>query len=441
MCKSEQTQRTFRSRTYLPEEKESDEHVLSYAWLAEHIPPVHPPYYFLFYCPFCHFTDLKDDFISPANNSFYSRLKDAFLEASLRDKKIMEFISRHINYDKINYRSAVNLHFLAIFTQMLLPPTSCDSYKLGRLLLRLAWLYRENTPNDHGLLQIPKVDEIQTVADEFEASLTKTRNNWLTLSTAIRERVAELDPQFQEIGAENPYRGCHNSIALGIEAILKEMHSLKTLCTNDLSGALLDKSKTKKEPYYSFDSYEEYFGKLKIIWPTAPADEKEAMRVAISQFDRAMMTDERFNDHQKHFSLISLIADLMVRCGDLNGAFLMIRSIHKAASDTRQRFKKELQNKDIDQREQRRIETQLERSVTSIAAVNKLRHNLLDQIMNRDREKIDAIIAQNQGAQLAEIEQTLEKNDIIPELVTKLKSEGGPLEALVKKKRGFFSKG
>jgi tetratricopeptide (TPR) repeat protein len=143
VCKKMYRQRMFRSHVFVPGEQESDQHVLNYRWKTADIERVHPPYYALYYCPFCFYTDLTDDFCHAAENNASNWICRTFWKQPDESQHVIELLGRHIDYETITFCSALNLHYLAVFLQFIPQEDIRDEYKLGRLLLRLAWLYRE----------------------------------------------------------------------------------------------------------------------------------------------------------------------------------------------------------------------------------------------------------------------------------------------------------
>ncbi|MFW6286849.1 MAG: DUF2225 domain-containing protein [Candidatus Sumerlaeota bacterium] len=435
-CGSASPQRSFKSRIFLPEERESDQHVTGYRWMIENVQHVHPPYYFLYFCPKCFYTDITNEYTNIAANPFGKRVIKAYLEADKRRKLIVEFISRHINYDDIDFPSALNLHYLAIYIQMLLPEESRDSYKIARLLLRIAWLFREQTPDKEGNLTIPAVQDILERVDAFEGPYHTALGRVDGLIQALERRAAETEDVVS--GDANPYRAPLGSIRSKIESISADLHKIKRACQKDLSGQM--GGAEDGETYYTFASHDEYIEKLKSIWPLAPTDETEAMRQAIVYFDHSVSTDPRLSDQNKHFSAISLITDLKVRIGDLDGAYGMVRSIYKTAADNRTKSQKAMRDPETDEVEKRKLKAQIERAQSSISQVASLRSWLLDRLYERDKGKIAKVVNTMQGASPEDIESALEKAGIEGALIAKLKEKGKPLEFLAKKKSLFGRK-
>lgn len=438
VCGRFSPQRSFLSRMFTPKTVESDHHVVSYTWLNQNVKRAHPPHYFLYYCPYCFYTDISDDFSNSNVTPSYRKTLKSFNSAGEKQKQLINLMGKHVHYDEIDFASALNLHFLAIFGQMLPPKKEHDCYKIARLLLRVAWLYRENKPNDSDSLHIPSVEEILEGMKILEIETDKARKSWDKVSKAVERRTGELEKEFQTNAAENPYaRNCAD-LGKQFDNLVGELYRLKTTCKRDLSGKLLSGDAYESGPFFSFPSYEAFFEKLKSVWPLAPADEMEAMRAAIAYFKHSVSTDSRFDDPEKHFSAITLITDLMIRCDDIDAALAAIGTIHKTALDSRQKYMKKMQEKDIDEQTKRRFQVQIQRTNAALGRAVDLRYELLDNLLKRDLPKIKKILAKHEGAPTEEIEKILKKNGIVEPLILRMQEEGGLLEGPKKKKRRFF---
>jgi len=438
-CKKSSPQRVFRSRMFVTKTKESDGHVLSYRWLTDNVKRVHPPHYFLYYCPHCYYTDISDDFSNPKAGLAYQRIVKSFTDSRQKEKQIIELMGQNVHYDEIDFRAALNLHLLAIFGQMLPPNEAHDCYKIARLLLRIAWLYRENKPPETGdELQIPDVEEILKGMKTLDTAIHEARKKWDRLSNAVERRAGELKKQFQGEADKNPYTQCHAGLGKQFNSLFTELYRLKTTCKRDLSGTLLNGSADEAGPFLSFPSYQAFFEKLKSVWPFAPADEIEAMRGAIAYFQRSVSSDPRFDSPEKHFSAVSLITKLMIRCDDVNGALSMIGTIYKVALDNRQRYMKEMRQKDIDERTKRRLQVKIDRAGASLAQAGEMRRKLVDKLLESALPKVKKVLAENEGAPAEEIEKALKENGIAEELILHMQDEGGLLEHLKKKKKRKF---
>ncbi|MCP4644144.1 MAG: DUF2225 domain-containing protein [bacterium] len=421
-CKETHPQRFFRQRMYVAGDKESDQHVLRFKWLSETAEPVHPPYYFLFHCPHCYFTDTTEDFGNPTRADTIVYVNNAYRKMGDRHQAFVELVGKHINYDLIDFRSALNLHFLAVFGQLLPEKDMRDTYKIARLMLRAAWLYREAAPTTEGEQRIPTVDTVLDGAMSFEGALQRAQEEWMTMSRAVARRIEELDQKPSD--TENPYTLASDRLNESLEGVFGELHQLKALCKSDLAGDLGGASMAAGDAYHEFPSHEAFLAKVKAMWPVIPTDEREALMATIRLMHEAISTDARFDSPQAHFTGVSLIADLHCRCNDYDGAFNMVRGMYKTAADGRMRHQRDLrERKDLDEVQRKRLLAGIRRANASLSQAADLRRTLLERMLDRDMPRIREVMARNPKATPDQLEALLVKEGISQGLIAHLKEK------------------
>lgn len=211
MCNTPNDLRWFQGKTYSERNVSLDKHVGSFAWTDKAYEKYHPPLYYMWHCENCHYTDAHMEFENPAKDPFsnFRFLKDVFIDSYHDDpriEKIIDKLGENIDYDKINYYTAIKLHLLAIFIQELMEkPDEKDDFKIGRYHLRLGWLYRElnqkKKENEKVINTLNKLIEYlkkgwSEVAYNEKDALQKAivfLNQAFTTSQAIKSVVAEVD--------------------------------------------------------------------------------------------------------------------------------------------------------------------------------------------------------------------------------------------------------
>ena len=128
----------------------------------------------------------------------------------------------------------------------------------------------------------------------------------------------------------------------------------------------------------------------------------------------------------------------MVRCGDTEQALGMVRSMYKSAMDARQKYTEEMKDPDLDDSDRRRLRARLDRAAEALEKSGDLRRTLIEQLMERDLPRVRQILAEARGASASEIEASLASAGVAPEVVVRLKSRGGLLENLGKKRHKIF---
>ena len=452
-CGAKYPQRFFKIRSFIPKAKESDQHVTEYSWMQSDLRPVHPPYYFLFFCPKCYFADASEDFSKPQQVDNSRWILDSFRRSGGAENAVVNFLGDRVRYDEIEFDSALALHLLSTYEQLLVSKDMLNNYKVARLFLRIAWLYREQAPKaaeasgeEQPAVVTPpamtpekfKRDVLASIT-ECEATLRKARETYLELGRALetynRERSSD--------GSTPPYMRFFDSLEAPYDNLAADLFQLKSAVGDDTpdSGSSIPGPsvvyKAGSGGFLGFSSHHEFVKRLKSMWSLAPVDEIDSMRTAIPFFEKAVSLDPRFDSAQAYFTIASLIIDLRVRCNDIDPAFSMVRGMYKAGTDARQKCMEELQQKGLDETAKQRIANNLRRIGEMIQQAAELRRQLLDHLAARDWPIIERIVQENPRADATALEKVLEDNGISPGLISHLK-ESGKLNQLAGKKKGFF---
>ncbi|NIA13539.1 MAG: DUF2225 domain-containing protein [Nitrospiraceae bacterium] len=389
LCRKASRHRFFRQRLFVPEKRESDQHITSYKWLVNDVRRVHPPYYAVIHCPYCLYADMADDFEDGASTAAFPEVVRGIRRGRL-DKVVVQLLGDVVNYQEIDFQSALNLHLLAIYFQQLAAEDLQDVYKIGRFYLRVAWLYRERAsaaaPEAGAATEEAPPSEVDEAPGVVLGHVQALRN----LILDIERRAGELKPLAQararaaDCVDPEAYSGALSDF-LGLMALQKKaVARLEVCCEWDVAG-LLEGASGAAAPVadtagasegYLAVPHEPYMKKLKTLWESVPLNEDEAMVAAIAHFKKALSGDARLGSFQSYVTVANLVADLMVRRGDADGASAMAKSIYQTAAQARQDASAVLHEKDIDEKRRKRAENMVKRATQVIEAATGLREQL-----------------------------------------------------------------
>ncbi len=406
ICGEEHQQPHFRLRLYLESERESDGHVLHYKWLNERARPVHPPHYYLYHCPHCYFTDVTTDYRDRGESEFSPLVERTVRRLPDKEKALLAFLAQRVDYSNIDSDSALALHYIAAYIQLLLPEDTRDNLKIGRLALRIAWLFREQGPAEGGEIKDPVRRDALEAVTEFEGRLHQVMQGWQRTNQAL---LSQLE------GGKNLIRKHRDNVEKLLETLSTELYRLKVLCKDGVSPASTGNGT---------EALQEFLARLKGMWSTVPTDEVEAMRMAVRYLDKAISRDPIFDDAQTYLNAISLIIDVMIRCGDFDAAFDMVRAIYRNATQARAALQERLRNPDLDETAKQRVRNRMRGLSRSLEHAAELRRKLIGKLIERDRDSIRKIIAAHAGAPVQNVVAALEKSGISPGVVGYLKEQG-----------------
>ena len=434
-CGQTQPQRLFQEGVFTAGDRESDQHVLRYVWADPAMETPHPPFHAVLFCPVCHYADLAEDYLDPQRGAAIPAVVAVAADLGATRHGVLDALGRHIRYPDVDFESALNLHLLAVFFQTLPPPDQQDTTKIGRMLLRTAWLYRERDPRNEAHEDLPTVRAMGEAAQDLEAALLKARGRWDEVQTLMARRGRELAPRLARPDAD-PYMNRRLALNLALDQVWAELFQVRRTMRRDLAGDLLKDDPSPPRPFFNYPSYAAFFGRVKAAWPFAPADEIEAMRGAIQYFHRALSADCQFEDPSRHIAMVRLMADLMARCGDLDEALALTRSIIQNGLETRSRSMKQLQEYGLEEPDRRRIKARLETAALSMRQAGELRRRLLGQVRARDLPRVQEVLQKMGAAPPEAIVQALREAGMSEDLIDALKEEGQPLDFLVRRKGG-----
>lgn len=474
-CKKESQQRFFRQRMFVAEVKESDQHVVTYKWLVDDVEKVHPGYYFIYFCSHCGFSDTTEDFAKPPEGLGQGQVLKEYRRSAGGDA-VVQALSKAIDYDQIDFEGALCLHLLALRVHSMLDDESlCDAYKLGRICLRIAWLYRErngpaaesgaapNAPfqqaapegtSKNGALpqnppqpvDIPEeggedLSDFKEDAEAMAAQWEQFTAAWDRMRASIKKRIRDI-ARAAHLEGPNPYPARLVALNSTFHALGAELARFQEVCDRDVSGGLLRKrepppqpavtaaasnSSTAQQeetrPAFVWETIEQFLVELRRLWPEAPVTEREAMLMTVQFFKHALLSDNRFDNAQNHLKVSQLAADLAIRCNDFPAAMEMVRGMYKPAVDERNRLQEKLRKKDNSEIEQRQLQAGMKRVAEAIEHAGDLRREVLQMMVDKEMPRITSI-AQETGAKGADLERTLLDRGIFPEVVSELKGRG-----------------
>jgi uncharacterized protein (DUF2225 family) len=448
-CKKEYPQRYFRQRLFIPEEREADHHVTRYTWTSDTVERVHPPYYFLFFCPYCFFVDTTEDYVHPFDGDYGGEALRAFKKAEGPEKAIVQLLGGQVYYDVIDHESALALHLLAIHVHRL-PQKEVDHHKVGRLYLRLAWLYREGgaresearaATDEAADAALNPAREVITAASAFASALHRTDDALQTLSEKLEAYTQVLESEGRTRDVER-LADCATRVGQLFNAQHANLDELRELCQGSISADVEDAgaadATASRRPDSMRGQWAIFAANLAKVWPDFPKDEVAAMQAAITHLREGMDRDPRFDAFEAQHSMASLVTELYVRCNDLDGAYGMLRGMYKQATDARSEYQETIRKEETSDSAKRRLQGRLNRVNAALEQLGDLRRDILRLLIRRDTPRIRKALPRLEGMAPAEVAGVLQQQGILPEVVRAMQRPGGLL-ADTGKKRGIFS--
>jgi hypothetical protein len=312
---------------------------------------------------------------------------------------VLQLLGGGNQYENISFDSAMRIHLLAAYLQLLSPSDVIDSYKIGRLFLRIAWLYREQAAKGEAAgvpaEQGGAAPDFGEAADleklvlkgfgEAEELAYACSSKWGSLTKAIQQ---DLESRFDEKTA--PFKKQLDAAGTSIDNLLEQVKVAKVAYLNHVAAEENSVAGRTTSTGYSMDDAS-FIDKLRLMWPLAPATEKEAMRTAVKYFEKALSTDPRFDSMESYFRISSLSVDLLMRYGEIDAAFGFVRGIHSSCMETRQLYMNKLKEPDMEPDRKKKIQILIKRNNATLDCALDLRAELMDKLVERERPRIEAI--------------------------------------------------
>jgi hypothetical protein len=389
-CGKEGTHRQFRNRVFTAGEVESDSHVVDYQWNDARILQVHPPLYFLHFCTSCHFSGGPDNFIEPENVPYSRVCVRCHLTARESGDPLIDLLGNRIDYDTVPFESALWMHLLAIYIQLLPEDDMRDHYMIGRLYLRVAWLYREAS------VATKAGAEPQAAVAAEDVSRRAVLDAMKRFDDALQESHDERKQIVNALKADEGRRGgtdaalyekALDTTARLLEALDSESHRLKSTFSQSCVSSLKSDDRS-----YSAAFLDEIKG---ASWADVPTEEGPALRSAIDHFESAIASDARLDNIGPYFKTSSLIVDLELRCGDLDEAFKKARGVANSVMSDREKLLERM-GKTEDESRKMALKSVLLETNSYIEKAKDLQYLVADRLIDRDMPRIKAILKEHE---------------------------------------------
>ncbi len=329
VCGRPESHRDIRAQSYVEEAWDSDHRVGRYRWLNPAFAGIHPPFYGVWHCPACLYTDLKEAFQRPPiRPDRFVRLRLVFLRR-LRDQDLVLFtLGSVLGRKERTFASALAAHLLAIYIQEMPPDAEQDPHKLARLYLRTAWLYREGPgqvdPGDR-----PRVETARDLA-RLQGAL-RVLEEFAGGPAEPAGPLGALRPQLQGLLAQ----------ARAIAEGLRE----EILSPGSVEGH-------PDDPATVVECSAEH-------WPAVPRNEPECLYQAVAAYQRYYEGSE--GPAGSALAVLDLIVDLNRRLGAWDRVLRGAAELGRRALEERRELQQLLlTKKDLTETEQRRTRAKIE---------------------------------------------------------------------------------
>lgn len=427
-------------RLYAASGRDSDRRVTGYTWAQDIKTDVLPHHYAVSQCPQCLLADLQENFEQPSHTLKARAVHQVLAQLPEMKKRVLQEL-RDISAAsaELDWRGAVALHLAAIFCTLLPGEREkIDHQKLGRLFLRLSWLFQEmdpqktREPSGAGSSTTPQnkvFQEIESVQGELNSLMLRLSD----LRGLMIENRPETDrSQVTEADSKADMISAVIDKALELQTLLELLH--QNVSSGDSPG--IDPGSGKN--IQAGDIH--VFTGLKRWWPQVALEEITCVRSAVDAFSYSFSHEDTDQSIEQGLALVNLIVKLLLKIGDLEAALEQVLQIYKRGFRDRQELQQRLsrgrQEKNMSELDQRNITRKIAFVNSTLSQAAETRKNVLERLFQRDRDRLQALLGSMPDKSIEERKKSLQAAGFHEELVRYLDESG--LLGREEKSRGWF---
>lgn len=423
--------------------RDDDRRVTGYTWAQGIQTDLVPHYYAVLQCPQCLFADLKELLENPRKHSKDRMVYDA--RNNLDFKKVLNLKKLHRmvpDQGNLNLDGAIAIHLTAIYCA-LLPENEedIDHNKLGRLFLRLSWLYREqkgdipDSSGEEGEDGSEVLDQLYGKVEELQSSLSGFFDDTAAVRDLVRKRAAELG--LPPEGDNNPYWPILASIGDKLMETQTLMEMLSQSAISDKKGTLPVSGISGND-----EGVQKLLGAIASQWPEMPRTEETCVRNAVAAFDYSYKKEDSDHSQEQGLAVVNLIIKLLLKIGDLYGALNYASQIFKSGFRDKQELSRRLsqgkQNKTLNAFDEKNIQRKIGTINGFLTQAGDTRRKILAMVYEKEKEKLLPILKENVEKSAQEQADAITSAGFTEDLIPFLKERG-----LIKKedeKKGWFAR-
>jgi hypothetical protein len=207
MCQAASYQYRMNNRVFWNRDIDIDLQPQNYAVLDHVDKSFHPPLYYMWYCPECHFTAGYRHFIHPLKDVYVKvdavakRIREAYANDKPFRQTVKLLVKGGVDVERMDFFMGLRLHLLALRELELIEDMVKQYFlNLGRYCLHLAWLYRdlEKNPEEKQNVQ-PRLDELAEELREVWPKMPCNEYEALSRAADYYDQTFERSPQVRTV--------------------------------------------------------------------------------------------------------------------------------------------------------------------------------------------------------------------------------------------------
>ncbi|GEM_PF-3910980 len=419
----------LRDRTYVVDRREDDYFISRYTWRKPEHKRYHIYAFHIWHCPHCKFTDERTSFFQKqfkkARGQF-EHLQRKVLEEASTDP-VVKLISEQIEYPTVELLSVLNLHLLATYLQLLAEDKYRDYEKLGRLYLRISWIFRILSPDPKSSGMNQFIMEFFNLFDHLQNHILNTLNHLEDLNWLVRQEaesaptrawdlyLKKYDPQFRQL---------YQTTLRTSEQMIHHLGEYSTLGERIKSDFLTSTHTMFNLPYPPYSHYFEFLETLRQNgWQEVPFQEEDALRQAEIYYSASVAAPDAGEDKFKRFKIRKLIIILNEKLRKYQTALQQLDKLYdetvqlkRVAHDRLEKIECEEADNTFDPFHLKNI---VKRSREILTQLDPIRKRLLEAIMEKNERTARTLYNHYPDVSPEALQQILEDAGIDESIITR----------------------
>ncbi len=330
ICQNPFSGHTVNPRLFAADTREEDRHVTKYNWAQGIKTDILPHHYEIWHCPTCFYTALHSEFEQAVPSvrckAAWSSYRQLEPSVQLKIRSLAKLIDTDPPLDEV---TVTILNALAVWIHQIVPDDQKNWMDLGRLNLRLAWIYREQptitVQEDTATQEISHTQrQMKELAAEIDQSLMLLQTQLASLKSLVETRHKEYGQEF--------YSTLMDSLAQRMNALNISNRTFNQVLLRDLSNQIASKGKTgsARPPLTGLANYIAQF------WNRLPRTEAEAVIASVEAFDTGLRQGDGDLNVDAQLNLTVTNIRLLERVNDYRRALAYITDVSKMAFTEKQ---------------------------------------------------------------------------------------------------------
>ncbi|GAB4336511.1 MAG: hypothetical protein Kow0037_17860 [Calditrichia bacterium] len=390
VCKNEGRHLYLKDSAYHVSKRDGDQYVVSFEWADPKLASLHPFYFNYWFCTNCYFTEERSHFLK--NNSvnvgpLWQSLVDTYKKVAETDEVIRK-LGSNINYPIGDFLSALNLHYLALYIQLLPAEYNRDLKKLARYYHRLAWMFRLDNQKSHKNDDEVNLQHFSEKFDAFQSNYMNTLssledfNSWLEKEIETEKKLNH--PGWAEY--EDQFKNLYKNTSIHLDKIMENIqayHSLK-LEYQKKHGNVYNSH--LNEPFGGYSHYHAFLQELSQKWPGLPTTEILALRQTIEYYKAIISSRLMESEKLKLFQIYWMVIQLNFRLEEYNEVLSFGRNLIMRAENFKNAAQRKLKSLEVI-KDDRVDQAAIHKQIKKVSEMIKRVSHILKQAQEQKREQ------------------------------------------------------